>query len=84
MTKHVGIVACSAEGASLCYITICIEGANLMGSYAHPDITMHTFPLSEYMKYIEASDWESVASLMLSSVAKLAKAGADFVCRQIH
>jgi aspartate racemase len=24
---HIGIVACSAEGASLCYRTICIEGA---------------------------------------------------------
>ncbi len=78
MTKHIGIVACSAEGAALCYRTICIEGANLMGSYAHPEVTMHTFPLSEYMRYIEAGDWESVASLMLSSVAKVAKVGADF------
>ena len=78
MAKHIGIVACSAEGAALCYRTICIEGANLMGSYAHPEVTMHTFPLSEYMRYIEAGDWEGVASLMLSSVAKLAKVGADF------
>jgi len=78
MAKHIGIVACSAEGAALCYRTICIEGANLMGSYAHPEVTMHTFPLSEYIRYIEAGDWEGVASLMLSSVAKLAKVGADF------
>ena len=27
MTKHVGIVGCSAEGAALCYKTICTEGA---------------------------------------------------------
>ena len=78
MTKHIGIVACSAEGAALCYRTICIEGANLMGRYAHPEVTMHTFPLSQYVRYIEAGDWENVASLMLSSVAKVAKAGADF------
>jgi len=78
MAKHIGIVACSAEGAALCYRTICIEGANLMGGYAHPEVTMHTFPLSEYMRYIEAGDWEGVAGLMLSSVAKLAKVGADF------
>ena len=78
MTKHIGIVACSAEGAALCYRTICIEGANLMGRYAHPEVTMHTFPLSQYIRYIEAGDWENVASLMLSSVAKVAKAGADF------
>jgi len=78
MTKHIGIVACSAEGAALCYRTICIEGANLMGRYAHPEVTVHTFPLNQYIRYIEAGDWENVASLMLSSVAKVAKAGADF------
>ena len=78
MTKHVGIVACSAEGAALCYRTICIEGANLMGRYAHPEVTIHTFSLSQYMRYIEAGDWEAVARLMLSSVAKLAQVGADF------
>lgn len=78
MTKHIGIVACSAEGAALCYCTICIEGANLMGRYAHPEVTMHTFPLNQYIRYIEAGDWENVASLMLSSVDKVAKAGADF------
>jgi len=65
MTKHVGIVACSAEGASLCYITICIEGANLMGSYAHPEITMHTPPFSDYMQHIWNGNWEGVAYLML-------------------
>ena len=78
MTKHIGIVACSAEGAALCYRTICIEGASLMGGYAHPEVTMHTFPLSEYMRYIEAVNWEGIAGLMLSSAAKLAKVGADF------
>jgi len=78
MTKHIGIVACSAEGAALCYRTICIEGANLMGRYAHPEVTMHTFPLNQYIRYIEAGDWENVASLMLSSVDKVAKVGADF------
>ena len=78
MTKHIGIVACSAEGAALCYRTICMEGEKLMGRYAHPEVTMHTFSHSEYMRYIEVGDWESVASLMLSSVAKVAKVGADF------
>ena len=78
MAKHIGIVACSAEGASLCYRTICIEGAGLMGRYAHPELTMHTHSLSEYMRCIEVDDWEGVASLMLSSVAKIAKVGADF------
>lgn len=79
MTKHIGIVACSAEGVSLCYRTICIEGEKLLGRrYAHPEVTMHTFSLSDYMQRIEAGDWEGVANLMLSSADKVAKAGADF------
>jgi aspartate racemase len=78
MTKHIGIVACSAEGAALCYRIICVEGANLMGRYAHPEVTMHTFSLSQYVRYIEAGDWQNVASLMLSSVVKVSKVGADF------
>ena len=77
-SKHIGIVACSAEGAALCYRTICMEGTALLGRHAHPEVTMHTFPLSEYMRYIERDDWENVANLMLSSVSKLAKVGADF------
>jgi len=39
---------------------------------------MHTFSFGEYVRYIEASEWESIAGLMLSSVAKVAEAGADF------
>ncbi len=77
-TKHIGIVACSAEGAALCYRTICIEGAKFMGRHAHPEVTMHTFPLSEYMRCIEVGDWKGVADLMISSAANVAKVGADF------
>jgi aspartate racemase len=81
MAKHIGIVACSAEGAALCYRTICKEGEDFMGRYAHPEVTMHTYPLSEYMKCIEADNWEGVASLILASVNKLAEVGAEFaVC----
>ncbi len=79
MPKHIGIVACSSEGAALCYRTICLEGAEYLGEHSHPEVTMHNYPLSEYMKYIEADDWQGVAELMISSSEKLAKAGADFV-----
>ncbi len=79
MTKHIGIAACSAEGAALCYLTICTEGPALMGKYWHPEVTMHTHPLSEYMRYIEGGNWDRVADLMLASEEKLAKAGADFI-----
>jgi len=79
VAKHIGIVACTAEGAALCYRTVCIEGQELFGKYTHPEITMHTHPFNEYMRYIEAGDWEGVADLMLSSAEKVARTGADFI-----
>jgi aspartate racemase len=79
MPQHIGIVACSAEGAALCYRTICVEGAQLLGPHDHPEITMHTHSLREYMKCIERDDWPGVAQIMLSSADKLARAGADFL-----
>ena len=78
MVKHIGIVACSAEGAALCYRTICTEAPEMLGKYAHPEVTIHTFSLADYMRYIEAGDWENVAGLMLASVKKVAAAGAEF------
>ena len=79
MAQHIGIVACSAEGAALCYRTICLEGTGLMGRHTHPEVSMHTHPLSAYMNFIYANDWAGVAGLMLSSAGKLAHAGADFL-----
>ncbi len=79
MTKHIGIVACTAEGAALCYRTICSEGEILLGRYVHPEITMHTYPLHEYMRRIEKEDWDGVADLMSASAEKAARAGADFI-----
>jgi aspartate racemase len=79
MPGHIGIVACSAEGAALCYRTICVEGAELCGRHAHPEVSMHTHSLAEYVPHIARNDWASVAGLMLSSAHKLAGAGADFL-----
>ena len=78
MTRHVGIVACSAEGAALCYRTICGEAPPLMGEHMHPEVSMHTHPLAEYMVPIRAGDWENVAALMLSSAQKVSQIGAEF------
>jgi aspartate racemase len=76
---HIGIVACSAEGAALCYRTICVEGAQLLGPHAHPEVSMHAHSLAEYVKCIHRGDWQGVGELMLSSAVKLAKIGADFL-----
>jgi aspartate racemase len=81
MSKHVGIVACSAEGAALCYRTLCAEAPAIMGEHMHPEVSMHTHPLGLYMEHIRTGDWEQVAELMVSSARKLAQVGAQFaVC----
>jgi aspartate racemase len=78
MTKHIGIVGCSAEGAALCYRTICTEAEASMGEHHHPQVSMHTFSLGEYMNYIYDDDWQGVGELMSRSALKLAAIGADF------
>ena len=81
MAKHIGIVGCSAEGAALCYRTLCGEAPPIMGEHMHPEVSMHTHPLAEYMVHIRAGDWQKVAALMLSSAEKLSRIGARFaVC----
>lgn len=76
---HIGIVACSTEGAALCYRTISLEGSQRLGRHQHPEVSLHSFSLAEYMKCVDAGDWAGVAELMLSSADKLSKAGADFL-----
>jgi aspartate racemase len=78
--QHIGIVAGSAEGAALCYRTICLEGPELLGGdYQHPPVTLDgSVSLADYMAHVYRDDWDSVADLMLASTRRLAAAGADF------
>lgn len=78
MTQHIGIVAGSAEGAALCYRTICLEAPAVMGEHNHPEITMNSVPMADYMGHIRANRWEAVAELMAASAHRVARAGADF------
>jgi aspartate racemase len=78
MTKHIGIVAGSAEGAALCYRTICLEAQELLGEHNHPEVTMNSIPMARHMPPIERGDWKTVADLMLESAEKVARSGADF------
>ncbi len=79
MPSHIGIVGCSAEGAALCYKTICTRGPEIYGPHAHPEVSMHTPSLADYVTCCEAGDWRGVGEIMLASASKLAKLGADFL-----
>jgi aspartate racemase len=75
---HIGIVACSAEGAALCYRTIAIEGGRRLGEHDHPEVTLSSIPLARHMEAIRRNDWAGAAEWMLESAGKVAAAGADF------
>jgi aspartate racemase len=78
VTKHIGIIAGSAEGAALCYRTICVEAAEFMGEHNHPEITMSSVPLAEHLRHIRANDWKALAEVLLASTHKVAQLGVDF------
>jgi aspartate racemase len=77
-SQHIGIVACSAEGAALCYRTICLEAQAVMGEHQHPEISMHTHALGLYTPHFPSKNWHAVAELMIDSARKVAGIGANF------
>jgi len=77
--KHIGIIAVSAEGAALCYRTICLEGAAFLGPHDHPEITLHGFSLSNYQRLIDDARWDAVGERMLESAAKLVRTGVQLL-----
>jgi aspartate racemase len=76
--KHIGIVACSAEGAALCYQTICREALTLVGKNDHPRVTLDSIAMARWLPAFDAGDYAGVAGFMLDSARLLAAAGADF------
>jgi aspartate racemase len=77
--KHIGIVAVSAEGAALCYRTICLEGAAILGPHDHPEISLHGFSLGRYQRLIDEDRWDAVGEMMLESAARLVGTGAQLL-----
>ena len=82
-TAHIGIVGCSAEGAALCYRTVCLEGGELLGRDDHPEVTLHTHSLARYMVPIHGGDWgqerdDSVAQLYGPSIIPGSRPGSGF------
>ncbi len=81
MNHHLGILAHSTEGASLCFLAFCEEGSRQLGPYEHPDVTMDCIALARSMPAYEDSNFEAVRRVVSVSVDRLAAAGAEFfVC----
>ena len=78
MTLHIGILAHSAEGATLCYRTAWMEGIRRMGAHNHPEITLTGIAMHQALDAWERGDLAELRALFAADAAKLAAAGADF------
>ena len=78
MTLHIGILAHSAEGATLCYRTMWLEGIRRMGEHDHPEITLTGVPMARSLDDWAAGDAAALRATFLADANKLAAAGADF------
>jgi len=77
--RPIGIVGCSAEGAALCYRTICLEAPAILGGHVHPEVALHTLSLQDYVDALEAGNLDAVAILMLRSAEALARTGSQIL-----
>lgn len=81
LMKTLGIVAHSAEGGALCFLTACHEGEAHLGPHMHPDIVLSAVPMGLSMGGWETGDYETVARHLARGVRHVADAGAQFyVC----
>ena len=76
--KHIGILAHSFEGATLCFRTACLEGVERLGAHMHPEITMTCSPMALVLDAWERGDNVQLRSFFIADASKLAAAGADF------
>ena len=76
--KHIGILAHSFEGATLCFRTACLEGVARLGPHMHPEITMAVSPMALVLDAWERGDNAELRSFFMKDAEKLAAAGADF------
>jgi aspartate racemase len=79
--KHIGILAHSFEGATLCFRTACLEGVKRLGAHNHPEITMTCSPMAHVLDAWERGDNAELREFFRKDADKLVAAGADFfVC----
>ena len=78
MTRHIGIVAVSPEGAALCYRQINRQAAHILKQDQYPKVSLHGEPLYQYIEAVRANNWHTVGDLLRKSAKILAGCGAEF------
>lgn len=76
--RHVGILAHSTEGAALCFLAFCQEGARRLGAHVYPDVTLDYIAFGHSLAAWDAADHDSIRATLAVSVDRLARAGAYF------
>ena len=76
--KHIGILAHSFEGATLCFRTACLEGVKRLGPHMHPEITMTCSPMALVLDAWDRGDNAALRHFFMEDAEKIAAAGADF------
>lgn len=76
--RHIGVLAHSFEGATLCFRTACLEGVAKLGAHMHPEITMTCSPMALVLDAWERGDNEELRAFFMKDAEKLAAATADF------
>jgi len=79
--KTIGIAMHSVEGGSLCLLTACHAGEDLLGPHMHPTVVASAVPMALSLPAWRAGDHRAVAAFLAEGVQRVAAAGADFfVC----
>lgn len=78
MTKHIGIVGVSPEGAALIYRSLSRHAARLLPPNEQPRISLHNEPLALYIDAIRKGDWHTVGRLLRKSAEVVHRCGAEF------
>ena len=79
MTRHIGIVGVSPEGAAIFYRQLSRQCERLLSPAEHPRISLHAEPIEEYLHAIRKHDWLGVGRLLRRSAEILAQCGAELV-----
>jgi aspartate racemase len=78
--KHIGILAHSYEGATLCFREMCAEGVRRLGPHHHPEITLTCTAMAHSLDAWGRGDHAELRSMFMTDAEKLVAAGADFFC----
>ncbi len=82
--KHIGIVDVTTVGACICANELVLE-ANRRGlNDQHPEFSLHAFPFNQYKALVFNQEWDKVADLIVSSIRRLQKAGAEFAILPVN